>query len=114
MIKQLIWRDFFLQAYNNLENAKRFNRHIDDRFDNIKWKSNNEVKDYWKKLIDSKTGFLLIDAGMNELKQTGYLHNRCRLIIGYFWTKYLLINPFNPIYGSQVGFSKYLVDAIGP
>ena len=114
LIKQLIWRDFFLQAYNNLENAKRFNRHIDDRFDNIKWKSNNEVKDYWKKLIDSKTGFLLIDAGMNELKQTGYLHNRCRLIIGYFWTKYLLINPFNPIYGSQVGFSKYLVDAIGP
>ena len=50
---------------------------------------------------------------MNQLKQTGYLHNRARLLLGHFWTKYLLINPFHPKYGSQVGFSKYLVDAIG-
>jgi deoxyribodipyrimidine photo-lyase len=63
---------------------------------------------------DSKTGFLLIDAGMNQMKITGFLHNRLRMLLGVFWTKYLLINPFHPKYGSQVGFSQLLVDAIGP
>ena len=65
-------------------------------------------------MINSQTGFLLIDAAMNELKQTGFMHNRSRLLVCSFWTKYLLIDIFHPIYGSQVGFSKYLVDAVGP
>jgi len=63
--------------------------------------------------MNSQTGFLIIDAAMNEMKITGFMHNRARMIVGMFWTKYLLINPFHPIYGSQVGFSKLLVDAIG-
>jgi deoxyribodipyrimidine photolyase len=36
------------------------------------------------------------------------------MILGVFWTKYLLIDPFNDKYGSQTNYSKYLVDAIGP
>jgi deoxyribodipyrimidine photo-lyase len=50
---------------------------------------------------------------MNEMKITGFMHNRARMLVGMFWTKYLLINPFNIKYGSQTGFSKLLVDAIG-
>jgi deoxyribodipyrimidine photo-lyase len=111
LIKQLFWRDFYLQAFIYLENAKLFNKHMDPRFDLIKWKND---KSDWSVLMNSNTGFLLIDAGMNELKTTGYLHNRNRMIVGVFWTKYLLINPFHKKYGSQVGFSKMLVDAIGP
>jgi deoxyribodipyrimidine photo-lyase len=64
--------------------------------------------------MDGKTGFLLVDASINELKQSGYIHNRARLILGAFWIKYLQIDINHPIYGSQVGFSKYLLDAIGP
>ncbi len=48
------------------------------------------------------------------MKTTGFLHNRIRMILGMFWTKYLMINSMHPKYGSQVGFSKYLVDAVGP
>ena len=83
---------------------------MDKRFDKIKWKNNKEE---WNTLINSQTGFLIIDAAMNEMKTTGFMHNRARMIVGVFWTKYLLINPFHLKYGSQVGFSKYLVDAIG-
>jgi deoxyribodipyrimidine photo-lyase len=84
---------------------------MDKRFDKIKWKNNKEE---WNTLINSQTGFLIIDAAMNEMKITGFMHNRARMLVGVFWTKYLLINIFHPKYGSQVGYSKYLVDAIGP
>ena len=60
--------------------------------------------------MNSKTGFLIIDATMRELQETGYLGNRVRLILGTFWIKYLLIDPFHKEYGSQTGFSRFLVD----
>jgi deoxyribodipyrimidine photo-lyase len=84
---------------------------MDQRYNRIKWRNS---KNEWEKLINSQTGFLIIDAAINQMKTTGYMHNRARMIVGIFWTKYLLINIFDPSYGSQVGFSKYLVDAIGP
>lgn len=110
LIKQLYWRDFYLQAIRYIPECNKY-EHIDKRYEKIKWKNSMEL---WKKIINSQTGFLLIDSAMNELRTTGYMHNRARLLVGSFWTKYLLINIFHPIYGSQVGFSKYLLDAIGP
>lgn len=110
LIKQLYWRDFFLQILIKIHNANSFNTYIDERYNKLKW--NNNPND-WNKLMDSKTGFLIVDAAINEMKITGFMHNRARMIVGYFWTKYLLIDSYHPIYGSQVGFSKYLVDAIG-
>ena len=114
ILKQLYWRDFYLCAFIYLENAKSYKVLMDSRYELIKWKITLEQKIFWKKMIDGKTGFLLIDAGINEMKTTGFLHNRCRMILGVFWTKYLQIHIHNPKYGSQCGFSKYLVDAIGP
>jgi deoxyribodipyrimidine photo-lyase len=110
LLKQIFWRDFYLLAYIYIENASSFKKYIDPRFDEIKWKNSHSE---WQKLIDCQTGFLLVDSAMSQLKQTGYIHNRARLILGCFWTKYLMINMYHPIYGSQVGFSKYLLDAIG-
>ena len=110
LIRQLYWRDYYLQLLVFTNKGNEYT-HIDDRYNNIKWKNN---KSDWLTLINSQTGFLLIDAAMNQLKISGYMHNRARLLVGVFWTKYLLINIFHNIYGSQVGFSKYLVDAVGP
>lgn len=114
LIKQLYWRDFFLVAIAHIPEARSFHKMIDHRYDQIPWPSNSSTKKFWKAMIESKTGFLLIDAGIQELTQTGFLHNRLRMILGVFWTKYLHISILNPKYGSQVGFSKMLVDAIGP
>ena len=113
ILKQLYWRDFFLTIVKYTPHANDFKRHIDERYDLLNWQNSKSVKD-WKTMWESKTGFLLIDAGMNQMKISGFLHNRLRMILGVFWVKYLLINPFHPKYGSQVGFSKLLVDAIGP
>jgi deoxyribodipyrimidine photo-lyase len=109
IIKQLYWRDFYVQAFLLSPNGNKF-QHIDNKFDKIKWRNS---KTLWNILLNAKTGFLLIDSAITELKITGYLHNRARILLGSFWTKYLLINIFHPRYGSQVGFSRFLVDAIG-
>jgi deoxyribodipyrimidine photo-lyase len=113
LLKQLYWRDFFLTIVKHTPHGNDFKRHIDERYDLLDWNNSKSAK-YWQNMWDSKTGFLLIDAGMNQMKISGFLHNRLRMLLGVFWTKYLLINPFHPKYGSQVGFSQLLVDAVGP
>lgn len=111
LIKQLYWRDFYLTAVRYLPNANNLKRHIDERYDDIPWK--NKASD-WERIWEGKTGFLIVDAAMNQMRLTGYMHNRARMIVVVMWTKYLLINPFHPKYGSQVGYSRLLVDAVGP
>lgn len=114
LFRQLYWRDFYLCALRTLPDGNKYT-HMDKRYEKIKWrKSDKSVHDDWKRLLDSQTGFLIVDAAINEMKITGFMHNRARIIVGAFWTKYLQINIFDPVYGSQVGYSKYLVDAIGP
>lgn len=110
LIKQLYWRDFYLAATKYIPYANSLNRHMDERYDNIQW---DNKKSDWEKIWYSKTGFLLIDAAMKELQITGYMHGRARMLCGIMWTKYLLINPLNLQYGSQTGYSRLLVDAIG-
>lgn len=111
LVKQLYWRDFYLTAVRYLPGARDLKRHMDERYDRIPWK--NSKRD-WEKLYNGQTGFLLIDAGMSQMRSSGYLHNRARMQVVVMWTKYLLINPFHPKYGSQVGYSQLLVDAVGP
>jgi len=117
IIKQLYWRDFYLLAVRALKDGNKY-IHMDKRYESIKWSkpvnTNTNSYNYWQRMINSETGFLIIDAAMKEMLTTGFMHGRARMIVGVFWTKYLLINIFDPIYGSQVGYSKYLVDAVGP
>lgn len=113
---QLFWRDFWLQILRFAPNGDKY-KHIDDRFDNdIQWRTprnDQQTSEEWKALMSGSTGYLLIDAGMREMITTGFMHNRARMLVVMFWTKYLGINIFDPIYGSQVGFSKHLLDAVG-
>jgi deoxyribodipyrimidine photo-lyase len=115
-IKQLYWRDFFFQIAMNTKEAASFSHHIDPRFEKIHWRNANDKigRKEWKRLVTGTTGFLLIDAGINEMKVTGFMHNRTRMLVGMFWTKYLRFHILDKKWGSQVGFSRYLVDAVGP
>lgn len=97
-INELIWRDFYaaiLYSRPDLidyktENNSSFNLH----YNNIKWNSIKvePYKTYYKKWKNGETGYPIVDAAMNELKQTGYMHNRCRMIVASFLTKILLID----------------------
>jgi deoxyribodipyrimidine photo-lyase len=116
LTKQLYWRDFYLQVVRYIPRATSYTHFIDSRYDNIAWSkaSNANTKVEWNILMRACTGFLMVDAAMNQMKTSGFVHGRGRMILAVFWTKYLLISILDPKYGSQVGFSKWLVDAIGP
>ena len=112
LLKQFYWRDFFLMLIILDPNARSFRRHMDPRFDDvIRWRNSSTE---FAKLWNARTGFLLIDAAMMQMKRTGFMHNRARMLVAVFWTKYLRIHIHHPKYGSQCGFSRLLVDAIGP
>jgi deoxyribodipyrimidine photo-lyase len=58
-------------------------------YNKIKWHDN---KNWFEKWCKGETGFPVVDAGMRELNQTGYMHNRARLIVSSFLVKTLLIS----------------------
>jgi deoxyribodipyrimidine photo-lyase len=87
LIRQLYWRDFFHHIAYHFPHI--FNSSFNKGYDNIKWE-NDEFK--FKAWCNGKTGFPIVDAGMRELNETGYMHNRVRMITASFLVKDLHIN----------------------
>lgn len=86
-ISELIWRDFFYQVLaRNPHVTKGAYR---SEFDQIQWESSSELLQAWK---DGRTGYPIVDAGMRQLNQTGWMHNRLRMITASFLCKDLLIS----------------------
>ena len=124
LLNQVVWRDYFLTMLRYQEGAQSYEKHMDNRYNKLKWldyySDNEKYKtkihqrsyDEWLLMMSSSTGFLLIDAAIREILLTGYMHNRCRLLVGYFCTKYLLINPLTPVLGLMWWFSRNLIDCI--
>jgi deoxyribodipyrimidine photo-lyase len=86
-ISEIMWREFscyLLYHFPELP-IKNFN----SKFDNFPWENNLDFFHLWKK---GKTGYPFIDAGMRELWQTGYMHNRVRMIVASFLVKNLNIH----------------------
>ena len=99
---ELGWREFsYYLLYNN---PRIQTKNIQSKFDNFLWDNNLENLNKWKK---GKTGIPIVDAGMRELWDTGYMHNRVRMIVGSFLVKNLLIDWR---YGEE-WFRDCLVDA---
>ena len=85
LINQLIWRDFYFNIlYHFPENL---GNNFRSKFDTFQWVNN---KKWFKAWCDGKTGFPIVDAGMRELNETGYMHNRSRLITSNFLTRILI------------------------
>jgi deoxyribodipyrimidine photo-lyase len=85
IIAQLIWRDFFYNLSSEYPEIYKYERNgVDNR--KIKWVKDEEKLTAWK---EGRTGFPIVDACMNELNKTGYLHNRGRLIVSNFLTRLL-------------------------
>ena len=86
-LSELIWREFFMQILYH------FPRVVDENFrkkyDGINWRNNENEFEKWKK---GETGYPLVDAGMRQLNQTGYMHNRVRMVVASFLCKHLLID----------------------
>ncbi|MFT4312517.1 MAG: cryptochrome/photolyase family protein [Candidatus Woesearchaeota archaeon] len=87
LIRQLFWRDFFYHIAFHFPHV--FQHAFQKKYTDISWENN---KNYFEKWCAGKTGFPIIDAAMNQLNQTGYMHNRARMIVASFLTKDLLID----------------------
>ena len=86
-VSEICWREFSYYLLYHFPNLPKDN--LQKKFNNFPWKENNYYFDSWKK---GKTGYPIIDAGMRELYETGYMHNRVRMIVASFLVKNLLIH----------------------
>tara|TARA_R110002124_G_scaffold29177_2_gene102051 strand:- start:752 stop:2068 length:1317 start_codon:yes stop_codon:yes gene_type:complete len=87
-LNELIWRDFYHQIIANFPHIGE-GKAFRPVYDLINWR-NNETE--FKAWCEGKTGYPLVDAGMRELNQTGFMHNRVRMVTASFLTKHLLID----------------------
>ena len=86
-LSELGWREFsyyLLYHFPTLPN-KNFN----EKFDKFPWRDDTKALKAWQ---TGQTGIPIVDAGMRELWQTGYMHNRVRMIVGSFLVKNLLLS----------------------
>jgi deoxyribodipyrimidine photo-lyase len=86
-LNEIIWRDFFMQILFHFPYVEK--SAFKSQYDRIEWINNEE--DFQKWCI-GKTGYPIVDAGMRELNQTGFMHNRVRMITASFLVKHLLID----------------------
>lgn len=99
---ELGWREF---SYNLLFYNPELPWHnFQQKFERFPWEDNRTLLEYWRQ---GKTGIPMVDAGMRELLQTGYMHNRMRMIVGSFLVKNLLLHWHH----GERWFWECLVDA---
>jgi deoxyribodipyrimidine photo-lyase len=86
-INELIWREFFMQILYHF--PKVVNNNFRAKYDGIQWRNDKEDFEKW---CEGNTGYPMVDAGMRQLNETGYMHNRVRMITAGFLCKHLLID----------------------
>ena len=87
-LNELIWRDFYhmiLWHFPRVGNGKAFK----PAYEFIQWRNNEKEFERW---CNGQTGYPIVDAGMRELNETGFMHNRVRMIVASFLSKHLLID----------------------
>ncbi|WP_344827197.1 deoxyribodipyrimidine photo-lyase [Chryseobacterium ginsenosidimutans] len=86
-LNELIWREFFMQILYHF--PKVVHHSFKEKYENIQWRNNEKDFKFW---CEGKTGYPIVDAGMRQLNETGFMHNRVRMIVASFLTKHLLID----------------------
>ncbi len=86
-LNELIWRDFYHAILWHFPHVQT--KAFKPAYDKILWRNNEMEFVAWCK---GKTGYPIVDAGMRELNETGFMHNRVRMITASFLTKHLLID----------------------
>ena len=89
-LSELIWRDFYAQILANFPHVAKgaYKR----EYDAIVWEQGAHAETLFKTWCDGQTGYPLVDAAMAQINQTGYMHNRLRMVVGSFLVKDLGID----------------------
>ena len=86
-LNELIWRDFYQTILWHFPQV--VDHSFKPKYDHIQWRNNEQEFKAW---CEGQTGYPIVDAGMRELNETGWMHNRVRMIVASFLTKHLLID----------------------
>jgi len=86
-LNELGWRDFSHSLINYFPEMLKGN--LRKEFDKFPWEKNKKNLNLWKKGL---TGYPIVDAGMREMYETGWMHNRIRMVVGSFLVKHLRID----------------------
>ena len=86
-LSELIWRDFYAMILAHFPHV--VNNSFKAKYEQVTWR---DAPDDFVKWCEGKTGYPMVDAGMRELNQTGFMHNRVRMVTASFLTKHLLID----------------------
>jgi deoxyribodipyrimidine photo-lyase len=103
LLSQLYWRDFYYYIGYHFPQLYKYDHLSKNGYNNFKWDNSKKMFDKWK---NGNTGFPIVDAAMRQLNTTGFMHNRCRMIVAMFLTKDLLINWKH----GEKYFSQKLID----
>ena len=84
-LSELIWRDFYAQILANFPHAA--NDAFKAEYDKIQWEQGDDAQALFAAWCEGRTGYPLVDAAMAQINQTGYMHNRLRMVVASFLTK---------------------------
>ncbi|NBX04343.1 MAG: deoxyribodipyrimidine photo-lyase, partial [Alphaproteobacteria bacterium] len=100
-INELIWREFYAAILYHFPHTPSLE--FQAQFVGLPWRQDEKLLAAWK---TGNTGYPIIDAAMRELLQTGWMHNRARMIVASFLTKDLLLDWRL----GEAHFAQYLMD----
>jgi len=86
-LNELIWREFYMSILYHFPYV--VNKAFKPNYDRIEWRNDST---HFEKWCQGKTGYPIVDAGMRQLNETGFMHNRVRMVVASFLTKHLLID----------------------
>jgi deoxyribodipyrimidine photo-lyase len=89
-LSELIWRDFYLQILANFPHVATAS--FKPEYDAIQWEHGRQADEQFQAWCEGRTGYPLVDAAMRQLYQTGYMHNRLRMVAASFLCKDLGID----------------------
>ena len=84
-LSELIWRDFYHQVLHH--HPRVVSGAFKPEYDRIKWERGKHAEALFAAWCEGRTGYPLIDAAMAQINQTGYMHNRLRMVVASFLTK---------------------------
>jgi deoxyribodipyrimidine photo-lyase len=84
-LSELIWRDFYVQILSNFPHAAT--QAFKPEYDLIAWEQGPQADALFTTWCEGRTGYPLVDAAMAQINQTGYMHNRLRMVVASFLVK---------------------------
>jgi deoxyribodipyrimidine photo-lyase len=85
-LKELVWREFYFQVLANFPQVGR-GESFRPEYDRIAWLQGPEAQARFAAWCEGRTGYPLVDAAMAQINQTGYMHNRLRMVTASFLCK---------------------------